>query len=614
MEARPLCALIALAMLVGQVAGFSQFPGGAPEEEGRSSRSSADPGVDVHQLRKSLGLAGVDGLPWPKGGATGCSYMRPSGKTGCPILASGCIEPPPVAGQCAIFKTDIESVCGGDPMCGGVVCKPEYQFGGKEYCLARWGIDPRKTDSGWKKGPCRTLSSNELEERMEKGTYCWDDCPAGCRTWEKASRRYAYRRREAVRNYQGGATGCSYMSPGGCRAAGCPILASGCIEPPPVPGQCAIYEDDVVSVCGGDPICGGVVCSEDYKHNGKQYCLARWGIDESESDSRPSDGAALVAAGRRCGTQAKNLGTTLYSANYHGTTFSTPYQCGEAAAADASCGSTFQYPRSAKTSAELTRRWQELLYGVGDTWECACCVGNGEGGSADSNWDVYAVPSRATPRWAIAFDAMTTDGFPGGQPCTSFKPTIPRFDAAQRSYMWCTSDPSYKCSFGGATGCSYGSPGDGCRPTGCPILASGCIEPPPVAGQCAIFKTDVESVCGGDPICGGVVCREDYKHNGKQYCLARWAIDEKRTDDRRSSYTMPCSCTIIRGLEPGPLPAATPPRPARYTDRAPPRRRSEARDGRQGAARQPTGSSGHCMCVRGAGRSRHGVNHRPARG
>ena len=42
MEARPRSAMLALAMLVGQVAGFSQFPGAAPEEEGRSSRSSFD--------------------------------------------------------------------------------------------------------------------------------------------------------------------------------------------------------------------------------------------------------------------------------------------------------------------------------------------------------------------------------------------------------------------------------------------------------------------------------------------------------------------------------------------------------------------------------------------
>ena len=145
------------------------------------------------------------------------------------------------------------------------------------------------------------------------------------------------------------------------------------------------------------------------------------------------------------------------------------------------------------------------------------------------------------------------------------------------SRMYSTGGSSARRYKGGATGCGFKRPGD---KRGCPQLSSGCIEPAPVPGQCAIYESEFESVCGGDPSCGGVVCREDYKHNGKQYCLARWAIDEKRTDDRRSSYTMSCSCTIIRGLEPGPLPAATPPRPARYTDRAPPRRRSEARDGR----------------------------------
>ena len=192
--------------------------------------------------------------------------------------------------------------------------------------------------------------------------------------------------------------------------------------------------------------------------------------------------------------------------------------------------------------------------------------------------------------------------------------------------------------------------------------------------------------------CGGVVCssaalpwsRPSDAFDG--YCFARWAIDETATDNVHWSYTRVPSCTFIRGLEPGPLPAATPPRPARYTDRAapPPQERgatgekeprgspqrggdraggewasrraalngvardrpglvsqgvgaltsaiaprveseefnggAAARRHRRYAPRQPCRrctigrSSGHCMCVRGAGRSRHGVNHRPARG
>ena len=608
MEARLLCALLALALLVGQVAGFSQFPGAASEggdlrasRMSYSSGGSADPGVDDHQRRKSIGLSGVDFLG-QKGGATGCSYMRPSDKTGCPMLRSGCIRLTvgpsgqwgPVPGQCAIFKEDVESVCGGDPMCGGVVCRHTYEFMGKLYCLARWGIDEDAIDSG---------PSNE--------------------------RRYAFRRREAVRNYQGGATGCSYKRPG--NSCGCPQLLNGCIEPPPVPGQCAIYENDVVSVCGGDAICGGVVCREDYKHDGKQYCLARWGIDDTKSDSSRPDDVALVAAGRGCGEQVKNLGTT----------FSTPYLCGEAAAADASCGSTFMYPKG--SHARGTPRWA--------TWGCRCCVGNGEGGNANSNWNVYAVVY-TNRRWAFALDppqayATFTSGayktFAYGDSCEDnlavslWTPADCSAAATALNYLpgltgrWdidvavnvrsVASGPSY-CSIplnhdehvmhwgtfgyntlwfnhgtewwtecgddfvdcickeriyqGGATSCAYGRPS--CK-TGCPQLSSGCIEPAPEPGQCAMLEKDVESVCGADPACGGVVCSRRPRATST-YCFARWAIDETATDNVHWSYTRVPSCTFIRGLEPGPLPAATPPRPARYTDRAPPRRRSEARDGR----------------------------------
>ena len=156
--------------------------------------------------------------------------------------------------------------------------------------------------------------------------------------------------------------------------------------------------------------------------------------------------------------------------------------------------------------------------------------------------------------------------------------------ASRMSYS--TGGSSARRYEGGATGCSYMRPSD---KTGCPMLRSGCIEPAPVPGQCAMREKDVASVCGADPACGGVVCRAEF--NGidpwrvefnaiDQYCLARWAIDETATNNVHWSYTRVPSCTFIRGLEPGPLPAATPPRPARYTDRAPPRRRSEARDGR----------------------------------
>ena len=198
MEARLLCALLALALLVGQVAGFSQFPGAASEESGdlRASRMSystgcvdksencarwatrgecdADPAYMLINCARSCdacdwytksGMATTcfvsngrtyprwdwytnngacdDGGPgsssracplgsdspdcpprWAsgaqarhyKGGETGCAFKRPSGATGCPQLSSGCIQPAPVFGQCAIYEKDVESGCGGDPM------------------------------------------------------------------------------------------------------------------------------------------------------------------------------------------------------------------------------------------------------------------------------------------------------------------------------------------------------------------------------------------------------------------------------------------------------------------------------------------------------------------
>ena len=79
---------------------------------------------------------------------------------------------------------------------------------------------------------------------------------------------------------------------------------------------------------------------------------------------------SLVEAGVSCGTQAKNLGTT----------FSTAALCAEAAAADASCGSTFQYPKN--------KLWQ--------SWGCRCCVGDGAGGKANDNWSLYAVGAAKT--------------------------------------------------------------------------------------------------------------------------------------------------------------------------------------------------------------------------
>ena len=194
---------------------------------------------------------------------------------GCPMLAaSGCIEPPPVAGQCAIFKEDVESVCGGDPMCGGVVCRHTYEFMGKLYCLARWGIDEDAIDSG---------PSNE--------------------------RRYAFRRREAVRNYQGGTTFSTYRT-----SCGCPQLLNGCIEPPPVAGQCAIYENDVVSVCGGDPSAAAL--------------CGRRTTSTTASSTASRAGASTTRRVRAVYTMSARRGVRGSAAGRTSATFSTPYQCG----------------------------------------------------------------------------------------------------------------------------------------------------------------------------------------------------------------------------------------------------------------------------------------------
>ena len=102
---------------------------------------------------------------------------------------------------------------------------------------------------------------------------------------------------------------------------------------------------------------------------GSRIKCAKWVSDHT--DSTDSTGptklspGSLIEAGVGCGTQATNLGKT----------FSTVAQCAEAAAADASCGSTFQYPKN--------NLWK--------SWGCRCCVGDGAGGKANSNWSLYAV-------------------------------------------------------------------------------------------------------------------------------------------------------------------------------------------------------------------------------
>ena len=87
--------------------------------------------------------------------------------------------------------------------------------------------------------------------------------------------------------------------------------------------------------------------------------------DSTGSTDSTKKAGSLIEAGVGCGTQATNLGKT----------FSTAAQCAEAAAADASCGSTIQYPKG--------NLWQ--------SWGCRCCVGDGAGGKANSNWSLYAV-------------------------------------------------------------------------------------------------------------------------------------------------------------------------------------------------------------------------------
>ena len=133
--------LLVLAMLVGQVVGFSQFPEGASEEGGDLRASRAGASALEPYIPWTVGLRRVD-----QGGATSCGYKRPANERGCPLLLSGCIEPTPVPEQCAVYEENVASACGDDPYCGGVVCREDYKHDGKQFCLVRWDIDEMATD------------------------------------------------------------------------------------------------------------------------------------------------------------------------------------------------------------------------------------------------------------------------------------------------------------------------------------------------------------------------------------------------------------------------------------------------------------------------------------
>mmetsp|Transcript_12949 Transcript_12949/g.19794 ORF Transcript_12949/g.19794 Transcript_12949/m.19794 type:complete len:345 (+) Transcript_12949:394-1428(+) len=72
----------------------------------------------------------------------------------------------------------------------------------------------------------------------------------------------------------------------------------------------------------------------------------------------------LIADGKECGAQHKNLGTS----------FSSPEECAVAATNEPGCGSSFMYSDN-----------------YGYAWGCRCCTHDGAaGGGANNNWDLYS--------------------------------------------------------------------------------------------------------------------------------------------------------------------------------------------------------------------------------
>jgi len=73
--------------------------------------------------------------------------------------------------------------------------------------------------------------------------------------------------------------------------------------------------------------------------------------------------------------------------------------------------------------------------------------------------------------------------------------------------------------------------GNSCRPPdggGCIYEEDKCDEQ--IGVECGILIENVAAKCGSWDLCAGVVCREDYKIDGKQACLARARIDPEKEE------------------------------------------------------------------------------------
>ena len=80
------------------------------------------------------------------GSNSGCSdgrpddYVRPTGRVNDCLWSDTYCTAGDQFGQCGIWVEDVVEKCGAWKECGGVVCRDDYQAGGKKFCLARFGI------------------------------------------------------------------------------------------------------------------------------------------------------------------------------------------------------------------------------------------------------------------------------------------------------------------------------------------------------------------------------------------------------------------------------------------------------------------------------------------
>lgn len=108
----------------------------------------------TEEIITKVGKQGDQGPPGLDGGIpTTILLNRGVPGTNSSCKSDGCIFDPKYCtelyGQCGILQSDFKTICDKWDKCSGGVCRDDYKFKEKQYCLARGQIDEKSKSDMW---------------------------------------------------------------------------------------------------------------------------------------------------------------------------------------------------------------------------------------------------------------------------------------------------------------------------------------------------------------------------------------------------------------------------------------------------------------------------------